>query len=135
MPHVGVSTAFKRGSVTLGGVHKVEHDGPTRESFDVTPLNVSTTTSTTTIGNAEFIPSGVVDAGTINVELFLERTVVLETCAWETAQSYSFVGPGGTRTFSAFCVSVGQSIQVDDVIKQTMELKCTGPVTLSTATT
>lgn len=135
MAIVGIGTTFERGTASLGEVISVNVDGVTREAIDVTHLGVSTTSATNTYGNAIFIPSGVCDPGEVSIELFLTPSTFVETCLWESAQTYTMAGPGGTRTFSAFCTGVSQAVVLDDAIRQTMTFKVTGATTASTATT
>lgn len=101
-------------------------DGPdlSRESIDTTHMG-------TTSGLMTFIPSDLIDNGTLSVEMaYVPGTAPPISSAAETV---TVTYPGGTTAaFSGFMTSFSPSIPIDDRMTASAEIKVSGAITRTT---
>ena len=98
-------------------------DGP-----DLSRDPIETTHMATTNGNKTFIPSDLIDNGTLSVEIaYVPATAPPISSAAETG---TVTMPGGsTAAFSGFMVAFAPSFPIDDRMTASCDVKVTGEIT------
>lgn len=93
----------------------------TRSSVDTSHLGSS--------GWMTFLASGLVDGGTVSLEIQYDPTITMPIAAVAETVTIDPAGSGQTLVFSAFATATGHSFVRDELMTATMELKVTGAIT------
>lgn len=123
---IGTGTTVTFGTSGFSAdILNVNHDNVNRESIQTSHMG--------TTGSHTFMPADLVDNGEVTIEIAFVATLtppIFSNAAAET-MTIAYAGSATTWSFSAFQITFGNSIPLEDKMTATLSFKVSGGVTVA----